>query len=229
MAAENKLDPDAAWLGDDPGQKIRDPLTTALDALYLAGPGPAAIEQALNKTRAALQAGYQPDIFYDTIPETPIGPVFLALTSRGLLAVDMNVSEADFLETVWEKTRARPEPAPERFSEPRRQITAYLNGERQDFDLTLDLGALTPFQRQVLLTTARVPRGKVATYGEIARRIGKPQASRAVGQALGQNPVPIVIPCHRVVASDGTLGGYSGGGGLETKKQLLTIEGVPGY
>jgi methylated-DNA-[protein]-cysteine S-methyltransferase len=69
-----------------------------------------------------------------------------------------------------------------------------------------------------------IPHGRIVTYGEIARRIGKPKAARAVGQALGRNPVPIVIPCHRVISSDGSLGGYSGGGGLETKTKLLELE-----
>lgn len=90
----------------------------------------------------------------------------------------------------------------------------------------MDLTSLTDFQRRVLLTTQQVPRGKVTTYGEIACQIGQPRASQAVGQALGRNPVPLVIPCHRVLASDGSLGGYSGGGGVKTKAQLLQLEGV---
>jgi O-6-methylguanine DNA methyltransferase len=102
----------------------------------------------------------------------------------------------------------------------------YLEGRRADFDLPLDLTGLTVFQRLVLLAVVGVPRGKVATYAEIARKIDRPRAARAVGQALRRNPIPIVIPCHRVLASDGGLGGYTGRGGLRTKKQLLSLEGV---
>jgi methylated-DNA-[protein]-cysteine S-methyltransferase len=78
----------------------------------------------------------------------------------------------------------------------------------------------------VLQTARRIPMGSVWTYGQVARTIGQPKASRAVGQALGRNPIPIVIPCHRVVAADGGLGGYSGGGGLESKRLLLRLEGA---
>ena len=96
--------------------------------------------------------------------------------------------------------------------------------ERARFDLRLDLSELTPFHRRVLLAAAEVPAGKVVSYGEIARRIGRPAGSRAVGQALGRNPVPIVIPCHRVVAAGGQLGGYTGG--LDIKRKLLRLEGA---
>jgi methylated-DNA-[protein]-cysteine S-methyltransferase len=106
------------------------------------------------------------------------------------------------------------------------QIGQYLDGSRQSFELEVDLSTVTPFQRRVLEAATRVPAGVVATYGEIARRIGKPRAARAVGQALARNPVPIVVPCHRVVAADGSLTGYSGRGGIETKAQLLRLEGA---
>ena len=89
----------------------------------------------------------------------------------------------------------------------------------------MDLSAITDFQRQVLLAACQIPRGQVVTYTDIARRIGRPKAARAVGQALSRNPVPIVVPCHRVLAADGSLRGYTGGGGLHTKRQLLTLEG----
>jgi methylated-DNA-[protein]-cysteine S-methyltransferase len=94
------------------------------------------------------------------------------------------------------------------------------------FELPVDLDRLTPFQVTVLQAARSIPSGSVWTYGQLARTIGSPKASRAVGQALGRNPVPIVIPCHRVVASDGSLGGYSGGGGLQSKRFLLGLEGA---
>jgi methylated-DNA-[protein]-cysteine S-methyltransferase len=98
-----------------------------------------------------------------------------------------------------------------------------LDGRCTPFDLDLDLSRLTPFQREVLLEVAKLPRGHVATYAEIAGRIGRPTAYRAVGNALGINPLPVVIPCHRVVGSDG-IGGF--GGGLDVKRALLAGEGV---
>ena len=105
----------------------------------------------------------------------------------------------------------------------------YFAGQRDSFNVPVDLSRSTDFQQQVLRAAARVPRGGLATYAEIARHIGKPRASRAVGQALARNPVPIVIPCHRVVAADGSLTGYSGRGGIRTKAQLLVLEGVSSY
>jgi O-6-methylguanine DNA methyltransferase len=86
---------------------------------------------------------------------------------------------------------------------------------------------LTPFQREVLSTACRISRGQVWTYQQVAEAMGRPKSSRPVGQALARNPVPIVIPCHRVVASDGSLGGYSGGSGLAAKRWLLRLEGAP--
>jgi methylated-DNA-[protein]-cysteine S-methyltransferase len=104
-------------------------------------------------------------------------------------------------------------------------LTRYLSGESTDFaDVALDLDGATPFERCVYEATKRVPFGKVATYGQIARAIGKPKASRAVGQALGKNPIAIVIPCHRIISSDGGLGGFSAG--LPYKRKLLRLEGV---
>lgn len=104
-------------------------------------------------------------------------------------------------------------------------LARYLRGESTDFaKIPLDLDHATPFERRVYEATKRIPFGKVATYGQIARAIGEPNASRAVGQALGKNPIAIVIPCHRVVASDGKLGGFSAG--LSYKRRLLRLEGV---
>lgn len=104
-----------------------------------------------------------------------------------------------------------------------RQLREYVHGGRRRFDIGIDLSGETLFTRQVLQAARRVPFGRTATYGTIARRIGKPGASRAVGGALGRNPIPIIIPCHRIVSSTG-LGGFSCG--LEMKKKLLKIEGI---
>lgn len=119
-------------------------------------------------------------------------------------------------------TNARPTPATR---DPIvRELRAFFRGERRDLrDIPVDLRDATDFERSVYTATRRIPFGKVATYGQVAKAIGKPNAQRAVGQALGRNPIGIVIPCHRVVASNG-LGGFTGG--LHWKKKLLRFEGV---
>jgi len=104
------------------------------------------------------------------------------------------------------------------------QLTEYFQGLRNTFDVPVDYSRLTPFARDVLQATASVPRGGVATYSEIARQIGNPGASRAVGNALGRNPVPIILPCHRVVPADHSIGNYTGG--VDIKVRLLSIEGA---
>lgn len=104
------------------------------------------------------------------------------------------------------------------------QVTDYLDGKRKAFDVELDLSYVTPFQRDVLLETYAIPRGQIATYAEIARRVGRPRAFRAVGNTMRLNPIPIVIPCHRVVGANGDLTGF--GGGLAMKRSLLELEGA---
>jgi len=106
------------------------------------------------------------------------------------------------------------------------QLDEFFSGHRRIFDLPLDLSLLTPFQRKVLAVTSRIPWGEVWSYQQVAGKMGRPKSSRPVGQALGRNPIPIVIPCHRVTASDGTLGGYCGKSGLDLKRWLLRHEGV---
>jgi methylated-DNA-[protein]-cysteine S-methyltransferase len=109
-------------------------------------------------------------------------------------------------------------------------IVALLDGERRDLrDVVLDELALDDFRRRVYAATREVGPGQTATYGEIARMIGTPGAARAVGAALGQNPYPIVVPCHRVLAADGSLHGFSAPGGITTKRRMLEIEGAPGF
>lgn len=105
-------------------------------------------------------------------------------------------------------------------------LRRYFRGESADFSrFELDLSKLPHFRRRVLLACRKIPRGKTASYAELARRVGSPRAARAVGQAMARNPIPIIIPCHRVIAADGSLGGY--GGGLQVKRALLKLEGAP--
>ena len=159
-----------------------------------------------------------------TVVPSPLGPLYVAASAQGVCRVGFGVSQADFLSRLDPLARTKQNATA--LVPITAQLREYFAGQRSQFDLVLDLSRSTPFQRGVLQTARRIPSGSVWTYGQVARVIGKPRASRAVGQALGRNPVPIVVPCHRVVASDGGLGGYSGGGGLESKKLLLQLEGA---
>ena len=156
--------------------------------------------------------------------DSPLGRLYIATSVQGLCSVSFGVSQAEFLSGL--DPLVRTEQSLQAVAPIAAQLRDYFATGRARFDVPLDLSQATPFQQSVLQTTQRIPTGTLWTYGQMARAIGKPQASRAVGQALGRNPVPIVIPCHRVVASDGSLGGYSGGGGIESKRMLLALEGA---
>jgi methylated-DNA-[protein]-cysteine S-methyltransferase len=167
----------------------------------------------------------RPAAFWTSLA-TPIGRVLVAATDRGLVRVSFRRSEASFVAEIARGLGLAPVRAPEKTAEAVSQLRAYFAGTRRRFELPVDLDRLSPFHRRVLQATARVPAGRLVSYGEIARRIGRPGGSRAVGQALGRNPLPIVIPCHRVVASGGRIGGYTGG--LDVKRKLLRLEGTLG-
>lgn len=160
-------------------------------------------------------------ITIDRLPKTPIGPLWLAISERGLLAVGLGGSQASFVRRLPRELRAgtrrahRPTPAAA-------QLRDILSGQRKTFDLPLDWRGVTPFRARVLRLVSRVPRGRVTTYGALARRLGLPGAGRAVGQALAANCLPLVVPCHRVLASDGSLGGYIRGTSI--KRKLLDLE-----
>jgi O-6-methylguanine DNA methyltransferase len=199
-------------------------LETALQRLY-AHPDPVAVTRAQNALAHTL-AGARLTLYYDRLPDTPIGPVYFAAHERGLVSVDFGVTEAQFIAQIQKNFGVTPIRAPEKLTQYALRITEYLTGRQTTLSLPFDIHHLTPFQQQVLLAALQIPRGQVYTYADIARKIGNPKAVRAVGQALGRNPIPIVIPCHRVVAANGKLGGYSGGGGLATKRKLLVLEGA---
>ena len=165
----------------------------------------------------------RPAIYYCTT-RTPIGPLLVAVTETGLVRVSFRQSEASFVRDLRERFGADVVRSAARTAEVVHQLRAYFAGERKTFDVHVDLSRLTTFHRRVLAAASAVPAGEVISYGEIARRIGRPGGSRAVGQALHRNPVPIVIPCHRVVAAGGKIGGY--GGGLAIKRRLLRLEGA---
>ncbi|MFE3598473.1 methylated-DNA--[protein]-cysteine S-methyltransferase [Streptomyces sp. NPDC059142] len=163
------------------------------------------------------------------VVESAIGPLLLAGTDRGLVRVVLH-AEPRVRERALAQLRdhlgAEPaESASGLLTEAVRELAAYFAGELREFGLPLDWTLSSGFNRQVLRELAAgVPYGTVVGYGDLARRVGRPTAAQAVGVAMGSNPLPVVVPCHRVVESHGGLGGF--GGGLETKRRLLALEGV---
>ena len=203
-----------------------DAVSQALDAMYAKGPGVAETKHAQVKLRQALNRVRGRTVYYDVVSHSRVGELYVAVSDRGLIALDFGLGERNFVDRVQRRTKATLVRSREHCAEAMRQVREYLDGKRTAFDLPLDMTTMTDFQRTVLSAALKIPRGQWLTYGEVAKAIGRPQASRAVGQALGHNPVPIVIPCHRVLGSDGSLHGYSGGGGLQTKAWLLQLEGA---
>jgi O-6-methylguanine DNA methyltransferase len=165
-------------------------------------------------------------IYYDLIPETIIGQIWLAATESGLIKIDFDLSELEFVKSIRKSLRVQFADDKSQIIPYSDQINAYFECEITNLDIAADLSNRTPFQQKVLNTVREIPYGQVVTYSELAKRIGDPNAFRAVGQALRRNPVPLVIPCHRVIHSDGTLGGYGGAIGSERKIKLLKFEGV---
>lgn len=165
-------------------------------------------------------------VVYGVIEGTWLSPVYLAMGSDGLVMIELGGSEKEFISSIKHLAEAPARRDREATRTSTDQIRAYLKGERQAIDLPIDWSILSTFQRVVLQVTCNVPFGSVTTYGAIAQQIGKPDAARAVGQALSHNPIPLAIPCHRVLAIDGSLRGYGGAGGLKTKQALLELEGA---
>lgn len=159
-----------------------------------------------------------------------IGPLLLAATGTGLVNVVFHAGPAVRERALGElRTRLGAEPVENpgsaRLAEPTRRLAEYFAGSSREFSLALDWSLTSGFNRQVLRELATgVPYGTVVGYGDLAARVGQPGAAQAVGAAMGSNPLPVVVPCHRVVESDGGLGGF--GGGLDTKRKLLALEGV---
>jgi methylated-DNA-[protein]-cysteine S-methyltransferase len=157
--------------------------------------------------------------------DSPLGPLWIAVGPKGVLAVHYG-AEPSHGELVRIVRTYGPGvlPDPRRTDPVARELDQYFEGKRRTFDVKVDLSPLTPFQQRILGATARVPYGGVATYATVAEQAGNRSASRAAGAALGANPVPIVVPCHRVLPGSGKLGNY--GGGPERKRVLLALEGV---
>jgi methylated-DNA-[protein]-cysteine S-methyltransferase len=172
---------------------------------------------------AATAAGLV-DIAY-AVHDSPAGRLLLAATPRGLVRVAYldGAEQEQVLQQLARRVSPRVLLAPRRLDEDRRQLEEYFNGKRKSFELSIDWRLCAGFGRRVLDATARIPFGALSTYKQVATEAGSPRASRAAGNALGANPMPIVVPCHRVVHSTGGLGGYTGG--LERKRLLLGVEG----
>jgi methylated-DNA-[protein]-cysteine S-methyltransferase len=173
------------------------------------------------------QASGLVDVAYAEM-ESPFGTLLMASTPKGLVRMAYpNEDRDDVLEDLARKVSPRLLQAPERLDGVRRQLDEYFEGRRTAFDLEVDYVLTHGFVRRVLRATSRIPFGEVATYRVVAAEAGNVRAVRAAGNALGSNPLPIVVPCHRVVRTGGGLGGYTGG--LERKRFLLRLEGaLPG-
>lgn len=187
------------------------------------GEPPAAAAGASRRRVRAWFEGAAPLIVWDEV-RSPLGTLYMAATEAGICAVAFRTTEADFLARL--DPLARVERQPDALAAAADQFGAYFESPARGFDLPLDLSAVTEFQRAALRLVRGIPAGTVWTYRQVAEALGRPRASRAVGQAMARNPVPIVVPCHRVVGSSGALTGYGGGGGVATKQWLLEFEGA---
>jgi methylated-DNA-[protein]-cysteine S-methyltransferase len=211
--ARPALDPEGrrARRGFDPEDRLAPPTFDPADA--------AAAAARFAATAAA-------DVHYALV-DSPVGTLVAAATPRGLatLSYEDQFGGADgVLDWLADRLSPRMLEAPARLDDVRRELDEYFAGRRRDFDLPIDWALASAFGRRVLKATAKIPFGQVSTYGAVASKAGNPKASRAAGRALGANPIPIVVPCHRVIGASGRLVGYTGG--LERKVALLEIEGI---
>lgn len=156
--------------------------------------------------------------------QTCAGWMEIAFSSRGLTAVILPLSDSDRIEEHFSYKKCRLPVPDARLADIRGRFEAYFSGRPVDFPDEVDLSAHTPFQQKVWQALRMIPRGQTRSYQWVANTIGMPSAARAVGQAVGRNPLPIVIPCHRVIAADGGIGGFTGG--LVLKRRLLMLEGI---
>jgi methylated-DNA-[protein]-cysteine S-methyltransferase len=166
---------------------------------------------------AALREGLV-DVRYDVV-NSPVGKLFIAATDRGLARISYFPDGMEDVLAHTFGTRVLRSP----LDDVRRELDEYFAGDRHDFDLPLDL-RVAPFHAAVLAELARVPYGETDTYGSLAAKAGRPRAARAVGTVMNRNPIPIVLPCHRIVGANGALTGYAGG--LDIKRHLLQLEGA---
>ena len=171
---------------------------------------------------AAAEADQLLDVAYRT-EDSPVGTLLLAATEQGLVRVAYEIENHDqVLQALSERVSPRILRAPRRLDQVARQLAEYFAGERRDFVLPLDFRLAHGFRREVLARLLMIDYGRTESYSGVAAATGHPRAVRAVGSACATNPMPVIVPCHRVVRRDGTLGGYVGG--LQTKAALLSLE-----
>jgi methylated-DNA-[protein]-cysteine S-methyltransferase len=180
------------------------------------------VPNALDRSfrQAAAEAGLI-DVSFD-VADSPVGPLLLAVTEAGLCRISFDPEPERETEELARTFGVRVLRGPREVDRVRRELEEYFEGRRHTFDLPLDLRGRSGFSREILDRLARVPYGEVTTYKSLAVEAGNPRAARAVGTIMNRNPIPIVLPCHRVVGSNGSLVGY--GGGLDRKRLLLDLE-----
>jgi methylated-DNA-[protein]-cysteine S-methyltransferase len=155
---------------------------------------------------------------------SPLGPIWVAVSDRGLVAVEVSADREALNDQLARMDYDQVVIDQDKTAAALKEIQEYLDGGRKSFAMAIDWSVLTPFQERALRATYGIPYGRVRTYGEIARQLGNPRGARAVGRAEATNPMPLVIPCHRVIGADGGLHGYGAGEGLKTKAWLLELE-----
>jgi methylated-DNA-[protein]-cysteine S-methyltransferase len=168
----------------------------------------------------------EPDVAYAVV-DSPVGALVAAVTPHGLVRLayeDFNGGVDAVLDHLARQLSPRILEAPARLDGVRRELDEYFAGRREAFDFPVDWTLYSEFGRRVLQATAAIPFGHTATYGQVAAQAGNAKASRAAGRALGANPIPIVVPCHRVIGTSGKLTGYTGG--MHRKEALLRLEGI---
>jgi methylated-DNA-[protein]-cysteine S-methyltransferase len=184
---------------------------------------PQAAAAAARRAAERAGAGGRADVAYALEP-SPVGDLLVAMTPRGLVGLYYEDGDLEaLLDRLADRISPRVVEAPARVDPVRRELDEYFAGARREFETPVDWRLTHGFTRRVLRATARIPYGDASTYREVAARAGSERAVRAAGNALGANPVPIVVPCHRVLRTGGALGGY--GGGVERKRYLLELEG----
>ena len=174
--------------------------------------------------RAAAAAAKLLDVAYDVLPDTPVGTLLVGVTDRGVCRISFDPEPEHHLELLARTLGPRVLRSSKPVDRLRRELDEYFDGRRHRFDIEPDVRGVTDYYRQVLTELARVEYGTTTTYGALAALTGNPRAARAVGTVMNRNPIPIVLPCHRVIGASGSLTGY--GGGLDRKEHLLRLEGA---
>jgi methylated-DNA-[protein]-cysteine S-methyltransferase len=207
------------------------PLTEKqLEKMLKQAPAGADLDRAMQGVLARAEREGLIDVAYASV-DSPFGKLLVARTDRGVVRLklpggrDGQISDEDALETLATYVSPRVLEAPSRLDEERRELEEYFEGKRDHFDLPVDWSLTSPgFRSRALHAVARIPYGRTKTYAEIAKAAGNPRAFRAAGTACGRNPIPLIVPCHRVVQTGGGIGNY--GGGPEMKRALLGLEGA---